>query len=392
MYIKRDITKEVLEGSKDSPVIAIVGPRQSGKSTLCKEIFPKHAYVDMQDADTLDFALSDPKGFLQKRCNKYGIVIDEAQYAPKLFDQIKVEVDKDRSNMGRYILSGSQNFLLNEKITESLAGRVYIYTLLPFSIKELVDNDLLKHEYEEQILRGFYPGLYGTQTNVEKFYESYLFTYVERDLRQLRNIDNLALFNKFLKLCTTRIGQPLNMSSLAVETGISVQTVQAWLSILQASFIIFLLQPYHSNFSKRIVKSPKLYFYDVGLAAHIGKLSVEKLIEKQPVLGQFFENMIVVDLIKECINKGISYRPYFFRDVNQREVDLLIETRQKTYLIEIKLAAATSKKFFTTLNWLQEEFGIKDKTTLIYTGDQSQPRAKTTVLPWYEDYKTIKNR
>ncbi len=389
MYIKRDITDSVLAGAKDSPVVSVIGPRQSGKSTLCRHIFPKHNYVDMQEPDVLQFALSDPKGFLRANTNEHGIIIDEAQYAPILFDQIKVEVDKDRHKMGKYILSGSQNFLLIEKITESLAGRVYIYKLLPLSIKELKDNNFLLDSSESQIVKGFYPNLYTYAQLVEKFYESYFYTYVERDIRSLRNIENLSTFKKFIQLCIARIGQPLNISSLASEAGITTVTAKAWLSILEASFILFLMPSFHNNLSKRAVKSPKIYFYDVGLAANIAGLSLEFLKTRREILGQFFENMIIVDLIKECNNRDIQNQFSFFRDTNLKEVDLIIETPGVKTLVEIKASMTIQSQFFDNLNWLKEELKLENNGALIYAGDQSQKRTHNSVFSWNNCYKVI---
>lgn len=389
MYIKRDISKAVLDGSKESPVISIVGPRQSGKSTLCKELFPKHNYVDMQDSNNLNFALSDPKGFLQDKINEHGIIIDEVQYAPNLFSQIKVEVDKNRSLMGKYILSGSQNFLLHEKISESLAGRVYIYKLLPLSIKELKDNNLILDSIEKQITKGFYPELYSNKSMVSKFYESYFSTYVERDVRSLRNIENLIVFQRFIQLCIARIGQPLNLASLASDASISVITAKAWLSILESSFILFLLPSYHNNLSKRVIKSPKIYFYDTGLATNIAGITSEMLKDRRDLLGQLFENMVIVDLIKQCLNNGTQHNFYFFRDTNLREVDIIIDLPNRRIPIEIKASMTIQSSFFETLNWLHKELHIKEKSILVYTGKEEQKRTNVDILNWNNAYKII---
>jgi len=387
MYIKRSISELILAGSQDSPVISIVGPRQSGKSTLSKQLFPHHAYVDMQEPSVLEFALSDPKGFLQTYTNEYGIIIDEAQYAPILFDQIKVEVDRNRNAMGRYILTGSQHFLLSEKITESLAGRVYLYKLLPLSFKELADVNHIEPTIEQQIIKGFYPNLYDKKKLVHTFYESYFYTYVERDVRSLRNIGNIGLFKKFIQLCIARIGQPLNFTSLANETGISIITVRAWLSLLEASFIIYLLPSFHTNLSKRIVKSPKLYFYDTGLAADIAGITFEMLKERRDLVGSLFENMIITDIMKECINQGLRHQLFFFRDNNLKEVDLIIDLPGTHIPLEIKASMTLQSSFFDSINWLSTELKLKNKNVLIYGGDQIQHRTTTTVLPWNKTYE-----
>jgi predicted AAA+ superfamily ATPase len=387
MYIKRSISELILAGSQDSPVISIVGPRQSGKSTLSKQLFPHHAYVDMQEPSVLEFALSDPKGFLQTYTNEYGIIIDEAQYAPILFDQIKVEVDRNKDAMGRYILTGSQHFLLSEKITESLAGRVYLYKLLPLSFKELADVNRIEPTIEQQIIKGFYPNLYDKQKIVHTFYESYFYTYVERDVRSLRNIGSIGLFKKFIQLCIARIGQPLNFTSLANETGISIITVRAWLSLLEASFIIYLLPSFHTNLSKRIVKSPKLYFYDTGLAADIAGITFEMLKERRDLVGSLFENMIITDIMKECINQGLHHQLFFFRDNNLKEIDLIIDLPGTHIPVEIKASMTLQSSFFDSINWLSEELKLKNKNILIYGGNQIQHRTTTTVLPWNKTYE-----
>lgn len=387
MYIKRSISELILAGSQDSPAISIVGPRQSGKSTLSKQLFPHHAYVDMQEPSVLEFALSDPKGFLQTYTNEYGIIVDEAQYAPILFDQIKVEVDRNRDKMGRYILTGSQHFLLSEKITESLAGRVYLYKLLPLSFKELAGVNRLEPTIEQQIIKGFYPNLYDKQKLVHTFYESYFYTYVERDIRSLRNIGNIGLFKKFIQLCIARIGQPLNFTSLANETGISIVTVRAWLSLLEASFIIYLLPSFHTNLSKRVVKSPKLYFYDIGLASDIAGITLEMLKERRDLVGSLFENMIITDIMKECINQGLHHQLFFFRDNNLKEVDLIIDLPGLHIPLEIKASMSLQSSFFDSINWLSEELKLKNKNVLIYGGDQIQHRTTTTVLPWNKTYE-----
>ena len=387
MYIKRSISELILAGAQDSPAISIVGPRQSGKSTLAKQLFPNHAYVDMQEPSVLEFALSDPKGFLKTYTNGYGIIVDEAQYAPILFDQIKVEIDKNRDKMGRYILTGSQHFLLSEKITESLAGRVYLYKLLPLSFKELTDVNRLEPTIEQQIIKGFYPNLYDKQKLVHTFYESYFYTYVERDVRSLRNIGNIGLFKKFIQLCIARIGQPLNFTSLANETGISIVTVRAWLSLLEASFIIYLLPSFHTNLSKRVVKSPKLYFYDTGLAADVAGITVEMLKERRDLVGSLFENMIITDIMKECINRGLRHQLFFFRDSNLKEVDLISDLPGKQIPLEIKASMTLQSSFFDSINWLTQELSLKNKNVLIYGGDQVQHRTTTTVFPWNKVYE-----
>ncbi|MFC1894495.1 ATP-binding protein [Candidatus Dependentiae bacterium] len=381
MFIKRDLTSDIKLGANQSPVIAIIGPRQSGKSTLVKKIFPNHTYLDIQDAELFSFANNDPKGFLNNYQNHKGLIIDEAQYAPKLFSQIKVEVDKN-PRPGYYILSGSQNFLLHEKISESLAGRVYFYKLLPFSIKELKETKFLCPKTEDQIFKGFYPRVYQPNIDFSLYYENYISTYVERDIRNIKNIDNILAFQKFMQLCALRIGSTLNFTDLATNCGISVATTKSWLSLLETSFILFLLPSYHNNLGKRITKSPKLYFYDVGLAAKLMGVGLNTIIKNRTIHGALFENMIIVDIIKNLNIKHRHYTLTFFRDTNQNEIDLIIEIDGKTIPIEIKSSQTINSSFFDTLTWFNNKIDNDQKAVVIYGGDENQQRSHGKVICW----------
>ncbi|MEX0848675.1 MAG: ATP-binding protein [Candidatus Dependentiae bacterium] len=381
MYIKRDISNAILAGAKQVPVVAIVGPRQSGKSTLAKHIFKKHTYIDMQDNEIFTFANNDPKGFLETYKNEHGIIIDEAQYAPKLFAQIKVEADKNPQS-GYYVLSGSQNFLSYEKISESLAGRVYFYTLLPFSIKELKSADLLLENVDHQIMKGFYPRVYQPQINAHEYYQNYMVTYIERDIRSIRNIDDILIFKKFIQLCAVRVGAPLNITDLAMHCGIGSATAKSWLALLETSFIIFRLPSYHSNLGKRVTKSPKLYFYDVGLAATLMGLNQDIIIKKRDVYGALFENMVIVDLIKNYNATNVHPVVSYFRDSNQKEVDLIVEHYGKITPVEIKASQTMDNRFFDTTIWFNEKIKSHQKPIVIYGGNQLQKRSKGFVVPW----------
>jgi len=381
MFIKRTIEKLVRSGAKQIPVLAIIGPRQSGKSTLVKALFPNYIYLDMQDAALNAYALSDPKGFLHDYRDAEGVIFDEAQYAPTLFAQIKVEVDKD-PRPGRYILSGSQNFLLHEKINESLAGRVYFYRLLPLSIPELLTAQLLLDRIEEQICKGFYPRVYQPHVQQQEYYENYIVTYVERDIRTVKNIDNILTFKKFMQLCALRIGSTLNLTDIATNCGISVATVRAWLSLLEACFIIFLLPSYHENLGKRITKSPKLYFYDVGLATTLMNLTIETLIKKRDIYGGLFENMVIVDLMKQFYAQGIRHTLSFFRDTNNNEIDLIIETGGEVIPLEIKASETIKQDFFETPLWFQSQITDAVAPIVVYGGSQQQTRSYGRVISW----------
>jgi predicted AAA+ superfamily ATPase len=381
MFVKRDISKKILSGAKQVPVIAITGPRQSGKSTLAQELFKKHHYLDMQDVDLFDFARTDPKGFLQNYANDHGIIIDEAQYVPGLFPQIKVEADKN-PQPGYYILSGSQNFLLHEKISESLAGRAYFYHLLPFSIHELEQSNLLIHRIDNLIFKGFYPRVYQSHIKFHDYYQNYISTYVERDIRLIKNIDNVLAFQKFMQLCAVRVGTTISFTDLATSCGINVATVKSWLSLLQTSFILFLLPPYHNNLGKRITKSPKLYFYDVGFAAELMGISKESLLQKRDLYGALFENMMIVDIIKNYNTLDASYTATFFRDSNQHEIDLILESVGKVIPIEIKSSEVIQKTFFDTARWFADQVSDAESPLVIYGGKETQRRSLGTALPW----------
>ena len=389
MFIRRDLSRRIKSGAAQVPIVAIIGPRQSGKSTLAKEIFKNHIYLDMQDAENFDFANKDPKGFLNNYKNEYGIILDEAQYAPSLFWQIKVEADKD-PRPGYYVLSGSQNFLLHEKISESLAGRVYFYELLPLSIKELKDADLLYKRAADQIFKGFYPRVYQQQIIAHDYYENYISTYVERDIRTIRNIDNILIFQRFMQLCALRVGTTLNFVDLAANCGIGVPTAKSWLSLLETSFILFLLPSYHDNLGKRITKSPKLYFYDVALAATLMGADREIIVKKRDIYGALFENMIIVDLIKNINAQGLRCNLTFFRDSNKNEIDLIIESGSKLIPVEIKASETMSTQFFDTLTWFKEQAEGIRTPIVVYGGDETQTRSKGKVLPWKQVESILK--
>lgn len=381
MFIKRSIESQIYKGAQQAPLIAIIGPRQSGKSTLARQMFKDYLYVDMQDAELFDFANKDPKGFLNTYKGEHGVILDEVQYAPRLFSQLKVEVDKN-PRPGYYVLSGSQNFLLHEKISESLAGRVYLYTLLPFSIKELKNAHMLYQRAEDQILKGFYPRVYQPHIDAHDYYQNYISTYIERDIRMIKNIENSIVFKKFMQLCALRIGTTINFTDLARDCGISINTAKNWISLLEASFILFLLPSYHNNLGKRITKSPKLYFYDVGVVSTLIGTTKEMFAQKRTLYGLLFENMIVVDILKNCGNYGLGCTLTFFRDTNNNEVDLIVESQGKTTPIEIKASETMDSAFFNTLTWFQEQTNNDQKPIVIYGGNQAQTRTKGRVIPW----------
>lgn len=381
MYIKRDLEPFIMTGIKQVPILAVIGPRQSGKSTLLKKLFKEYLYLDMQDVELMEFANNDPKGFLRQYTHEKGVIFDEVQYAPRLFAQLKVAVDQN-PRPGYYILSGSQNFLLYEKISESLAGRVYFYTLLPLSIKELTQAELIAQPVSLQISKGFYPKIYQPDINYTQYYENYIATYIERDIRSIKNIDNIITFKKFIQLCALRIGTTLNYTDLATSCGITVITVKSWLSLLQASFVLYLLPSYHTNLGKRLIQASKLYFYDVGVAVALLGIDQETLTVKRELYGSIFENMVVIDLLKHFNNQGKSAKYSFFRDTNQKEIDLIVETEGRTVPLEIKASETFNTHFLDTIHWFKELTKNTDRAVLIYAGSQLQIRKDYLLCSW----------
>jgi len=379
----RDFSK-IIQPYTKFPAIAILGPRQSGKTTFARMTFPQHKYVLLEDLDNRELARTDPRKFLRTHENEYGIIIDEFQYAPDLLSYIQIEAD-EKKRQGYFILTGSQNFLMNAAITQSLAGRVGILTLLPFSLHELTVNNIVPRDSDEAMFKGGYPGLYVAQSNPRTLYLSYIQTYIERDVRQLMDVGDLGAFQKFLQLCAGRIGQQLNLSDLAAVCGISVTTARRWIAILEASYIIFLLQPHFNNFNKRLTKAPKLYFYDTGLACALLNIASPSALTLNSFRGSLFECFIIADLYKQFCNLGDRPSLYYWRDLNGRlEVDAIIEVAsQYLYPIEIKSGETIASDFFNNLvAWSELAKKNPEDGYLIYGGDLVQERSKGTVLGW----------
>ncbi len=378
--IIRTLSEHIKSAAQTMPVVSITGPRQSGKTTLAKSVFPNYAYANLENLPTRQFASENPIGFLKQYPN--GLIIDEAQYIPELFSYIQVEVDQSRQN-GRYILTGSQNFLLMEKITQSLAGRVAVFNLLPFSIQELeVTPFQLKNPFE-YIVKGFYPRVYDQNTPPEIFYPSYLLTYLERDVRLLKNIGNLAAFERFVRLCAGHIGQIFNQTSLANDTNFSLPTIKSWLSVLETSFVAFLLPPYFRNYNKRLLKTPKLYFYDTGLACSLLGIRTATELENHPMRGPLFENFIVVEYMKQFLHHGHRPGCYYWRDNSGNEIDLLIEQAGQIYPVEIKSSQTLKPEFFKNLQFFQKISGTPaEQSFLIYAGTENQQRTHGNARSW----------
>jgi len=378
--IQREIETIAKKMFRKYPVISITGPRQSGKTTLIRHLFPDLPYVSLEDYDERQFAIQDPRGFLARHPN--GAVLDEVQRTPQIFSYIQTEVDK-RGKNGQYVLSGSQNFLLLEGISQSLAGRVAILKLLPFSIKELIKSNLLITNYEELIYNGFFPGIFSNKIPPDIFYSNYIQTYVERDVRNLKQIGDLNSFTKFMQLCAGRTGQLLNLTSLANDCGVAVNTAKSWISILESSYTIFLLQPHFRNFNKRVVKMPKLYFYDVGLATSLLKVDNSKQLSSHYMIGNLFENMIILDILKARFNKGLQSNIYFWRDSMGHEIDCIIEKSQMLVPVEVKSGRTFNFDFFSGLKyWNNISGNSTENTFLIYGGDKDFMSSEGNAIGW----------
>ncbi len=377
MYIQRELTKKLKQTFRQFPIVALIGPRQSGKTTLVKHVFPVLDYVSLEDPDTREFAQSDPRGFLDSY--QKGVIIDEAQRLPELFSYLQGIVDK-KKKAGQFILTGSQNFLLHQQISQSLAGRVALLKLLPLSLLELESQPT---DYEHFLFKGFYPKLYASKIEPNDWYPNYLQTYIERDIRQLKDITNLGAFQKFIKMCAARTGQILNLTTLANDCGITHNTARAWLAVLEASFIVFLLKPHYKNFNKRLIKAPKLYFYDVGLAAHLLGIESSEQIKTHHLKGSLFESLIISELFKKRFNSGKIENCYFWRDKTGHEIDCLIEQGTKLSPLEIKSGKTISSEYFRDLNYWNKlaKASVAD-SFVVYGGNKNQKRSQAHVLSW----------
>jgi hypothetical protein len=378
---KRDLQVYVEKVATFYPVVVILGPRQSGKTTLAQLTFTKHKYVSLEDIETRRFAQSDPRGFLDTYHNEFGIILDEFQHVPELLSYIQTTVDA-KKKLGYFILTGSENFLMNQAISQSLAGRVAITTLLPLSLAELKNNNLMPATINELYIKGFYPPIYARQVPPDIWYPDYIQTYIERDIRQLANVSDLSLFQMFMQLCAGRCGQLLNLSSLANDCGISDTTARRWITLLQASYIIFLLPPHHNNLGKRLTKSPKLYFYDIGLMRALLKIPADQL-PTHHLRGNFFESFVISDLIKQYTNQGKRPSLYFWRDHTGHEVDCVVEYGNQLIPIEIKSGQTVQSDFFKGLEYYQSlADGEAPTGYIIYGGNETQKRSKGNVIAW----------
>ncbi|MEN8253308.1 MAG: ATP-binding protein [Patescibacteria group bacterium] len=381
--IKRAITKKILELSQKYPVVSITGPRQSGKTSLCKKLFAEYKYYNLENLDTLARAKLDPRSFLEMGSG-IKMIIDEVQKYPDLLSYIQTEVDEQKID-GQFIITGSQNFAISEGISQSLAGRVANFTLLPLSILE-IEQGRYKNEFSDSntsILRGFYPRPLVKKINAQDFYRDYLATYVERDVRQIKNIGDLGLFQKFLQLVAGRVGQLVNYSSLANDVGVSYKTIESWLSVLEASYIIYTLQPYFKNFGKRAIKSPKIYFYDVGLLCHLLEINSTTDLITHYAYGQIFENLVITEVQKNYQNTRKNVGRYFWRDNHQNEIDLLLSSGGKLHGVEIKSSKTFNQDMLKGLQyWHNIDPVINNQITLVYAGAIDQLIGQIQLNNW----------
>lgn len=379
--IHRNITRHLKEMLEKFPVVSLTGPRQSGKTTLLRNAFPDYRYVNLERPDIREILLADPLGYLSSAGPQ--VIFDEAQHMPELFSYLQA-VSDERNSAGQYILSGSQSFLLNEKIAQSLAGRVSINHLFPFDMGELIPTN--DQQISNAIFKGSYPRIFDQNIEPTDFYPSYLQTYIERDIRTLKAVENLNTFSRFLGLCAGRIGQVLNISSLANDAGIAVNTAKAWLSLLETSFILFQLQPYYRNFSKRIIKAPKLYFYDTGVACSLLKINDGGMLNTHYQYGSLVENFIIADIIKKQYHSGKRPSVYYWRESNGSEIDCIIEKSAGSIeAIEIKGGQTFSMEYLRNLKKFAGDQGnVEVNKMLVYMGDQSFRTGDVRVVSWRE--------
>ncbi|KKP94819.1 MAG: hypothetical protein US13_C0014G0007 [candidate division TM6 bacterium GW2011_GWE2_36_25] len=364
------------------PIIAITGPRQSGKTTLAKAIFHDYEYVSLENLNMRTLAQQDPQGFLKNYDTYTGVILDEVQQVPELFSYLQGIVD-EKPRPGFYILTGSQHFLLSQAISQTLAGRIAIFTLLPFSIVELEKENLLSTDANQTIFTGFYPRIFEYQLQPAEWYPGYIQTYIERDVRNITRIVDLSQFQNFLTLCAGRIGQLLNISSLANDAGVSVQTARAWLSLLEASYIIYFLHPHYKNFSKRLIKSPKLYFYDTGVACSLLEIEDVQQMMKHYLRGGLFESMIITELMKESYNHNRRPHTFFWRDKSGHEVDCIIEKSTELFPIEIKAGATAVPDYFEALEyWNKLAQADPSQSSVIYAGDKKHTFKGISLFGW----------
>jgi predicted AAA+ superfamily ATPase len=374
--INRTLAGKMSALAQKFQVITLTGPRQSGKTTLVKSVFPNLPYVSLEEPDIRQIALTDPRGFLSNY--PAGAILDEIQNTPDLFSYIQRLVDDSRQV--QFVLTGSSNFLLLERISQTLAGRTAVLHLLPFSLVELAPQTT---SYENLIFKGQYPRIYDREINPTDFYPAYIQTYVEKDVRLIKNIEDNNAFIQFTRLCAGRVGQLLNLTGLASDAGISPNTAKAWLSILESSYILYRLQPYHRNFNKRLIKTPKLYFFDTGVACSLLGIRDESQVNLHYLKGALFENLILNEFIKRSYHRGENRQPYFWQDSHGKEIDCLLVNGEEITPVEIKSGKTMSSSYFDTLkNWCQAASLPENHGYVVYGGEQSMQTSSGALISW----------
>jgi len=380
--VDRDLIPHLRKAARQFPAVTLTGPRQSGKSTLCRMVFPKLPYANLEAPDVRAFAADDPRGFLAQYPK--GAIIDEVQRVPELPSYLQGVIDADPKH-GRWILTGSQNLALLESVSQSLAGRTALLNLLPMARSEIVRFKKYPKTLDEAMISGGYPRIFDKRLDPADWLGSYVGTYIERDVRTISNIGDLTTFQRFIELCAGRTAQLLNYSALAADCGISQPTAKAWLSVLETSFIAFRLQPYHSNLRKRLVKMPKLHFYDTGLVCWLLGIRTPNQLRSHPLRGAIFESWVVSEIVKHRINRGESNGLSFYRDRDGVEADLLIEHPEGLTIVEVKAAQTASRNLFDGIGRVRDHLNDENqssKAIVAYGGDELQRRRIAQLVPW----------
>lgn len=379
--IPRDITPILLQSARHYPVVTLTGPRQSGKTTLCRALFPNLPYLSLEDPDTRRFATEDPRGFLAQY--RGGAILDEFQRVPELPSWLQGLVDQD-ATPGRFVLTGSQQFELMARVSQSLAGRTAVLRLLPFSMRELArPTQQWLPDMAQTLLTGFYPRIHDRGLNPSQALGDYFATYVERDVRQLTAVHDLQRFERFVRLCAGRVGQVLNLTSLGNDAGVAQSTARAWLDLLQTSYIVHLLPPWFTNTTKRLMKSPKLYFHDTGLLCWLLGLREPAQVQRDPALGHLFENLVIMEALKDRLHRGETEPLYFYRDSTGNEVDLLIPHAGRMHAVEIKAGATVNPDYFRGIHHFAKAFPAAiSGGQVVHGGDAGQQRSQWPVVSW----------